>query len=159
RKMLEASPDSGKAHYLFGRVARDPSAAAEQYQQAIRLDPKLIWPRVALGQAYKTMERYGDAMREFSAAMDMDGFDPDTVVSYGDAAISKGNPADAVAKVEEIRKSHPRDLNAVKARWLLALASSDWQVATDAQKSLASRESPQTTWWRSAKTLRIKDDA
>ncbi len=158
QKMLSASPDSGKAHYLFGRVEKDPSAAAAQYQEAIRLDPKLIWPHVALGQAYKTMERYDDALREFSVAMDMQGFDPETVLYYANSAISNGNPSDAVAKVEEVRKSHPRDLNVLRAQWLLALASGDWKAATDTQKVLASRESPEASWWRSTKMLRLKGD-
>ncbi len=158
QKMLSASPDSGKAHYLLGRVTADPAAAVAQYQEAIRLDPKLVWPRVALGHAYQAMDRYGDAFREFTTAIDMQGHDATVVVYYASAAISKGQPADAIAKVDEIRKSQPRDYGALQARWLLALASSDWQGAADMQKTLASREAPETTWWRSTKVLRLKGD-
>ncbi|HEY8182955.1 MAG TPA: tetratricopeptide repeat protein [Thermoanaerobaculia bacterium] len=158
QKMLSASPDSGKAHYLLGRVTADPNAAIAQYQEAIRLDPKLAWPRVALGHAYQSMERYGDAFREFSTAIDMGNRDSSVVIYYANAAISDGKPADAVAKIEEIRKSQPRDYSAMQARWLLALASSDWQAAADVQKTLASREAPETTWWRSTKVLRLKGD-
>ena len=158
QKMLSESPDSGKAHYLLGRVTADPNAAIAQYQEAIRLDPKLAWPRVALGHAYQSMERYGDAFREFSAAIDMGNRDSSVVIYYANAAISDGKPADAVAKIEEIRKSQPRDYSAMQARWLLALASSDWQAAADVQKTLASREAPETTWWRSTKILRLKGD-
>jgi tetratricopeptide (TPR) repeat protein len=158
QKMLSTSPDSGKAHYLLGRVTADPKAAVGQYQEAIRLDPNLVWPRVALGHAYQAMERYGDAFREFTTAIDMKGRDATVVVYYANAAISNGNPVEAVAKVDEIRKSQPRDYSALQARWLLALASSDWPAAADLQKTLASREAPETTWWRSTKVLRLKGD-
>ena len=158
RKMLSASPDSGKAHYLYGRVASDPALATAQYQEAIRLDPKLIWPRVALGHAYQTMERYDDALREFGAAVDMEGRDPSVVVYFATAAIAKGDPSAAVEKVDEIRKAHPRDYGALEARWLLALAAADWQRAAETQKVFAPLEGPQNAWWRNAKLLRIKGD-
>jgi tetratricopeptide (TPR) repeat protein len=159
QKLLSASPDSGKAHYLFGRVAADPTVASAQYKDAIRLDPKLVWPHVALGHDYQTMERYRDAFREFSTALDMEGRDASITIYYANAAISNGRAADAIAKVDTIRKSQPRDFGATQARWLLALASSDWQEAADIQKSLAARESPESAWWRSMKLLRLKGDA
>src|SRR5260370_35758599 len=56
QKRLTASPDSGKAHYLLGRVTADPAAAVTQYQEAIRLDPKLVWPRGPLGHPNRAME-------------------------------------------------------------------------------------------------------
>ena len=158
RKMLSASPESGKAHYLYGRVCADPAVATTQYQEAIRLDPKLVWPRVALGHAYQTMERYDDAVREFSAALDMEGRDPSIVVYLATAAIAKGDPGLAVAKVEEVRKANPRDFGALEARWLLALAVGDWQRAAETQKMFAPLEGPQNAWWRNAKLLRIKGD-
>ena len=158
QKMLDAAPDSGKAHYLLGRVTADPAAAVAQYQEAIRLDPKLAWPRVALGHAYQAMERYDDAFREFSTALDMGNHDSTVVIYYASAAISEGKPSEAVEKVEEIRKSQPRDYGAMQARWLLALASSDWEAAANLQKTLAAREAPETTWWRSTKILRLKAD-
>jgi len=157
-KLLSASPDSGKAHYLYGRVASDPSAAIAQYQEAIRLDPKLIWPRVALGHAYQSIARYEDALREFRVAVDMEGRDPSVVVYFATAAIAKGDPAEATAKVDEIRKANVRDSGALEARWLLALASSDWKTADEIQKSFAKRERPENAWWRSLKLLRLKGD-
>jgi len=158
RKMLSSSPESGKAHYLYGRVAADPALATAQYQEAIRLDPKLVWPRVALGHAYQTMERYDDALREFNAAVDMEGRDPSIVVYLATAAIAKGDPGVAVAKVEEVRKANPRDFGALEARWLLALAAGDWKRAAETQKMFEPLESAQNAWWRNAKLLRIKGD-
>ncbi|PYQ46855.1 MAG: hypothetical protein DMF59_20470 [Acidobacteria bacterium] len=157
--MLSATPESGKAHYLFGRVEKDSASAAAQYQEAIRLDSKLIWPRVALGRFYQTMERYDDAMQEFNSAVDMEGRDPSVVLYYASAAIASGTTDAALAKVDGIRKSNPRDLGATQARWLLAVASSDWQGVADVQKALVARESLATTWWRSVKVLRFKNDA
>jgi tetratricopeptide (TPR) repeat protein len=158
RKMLSASPDSGKAHNLFGRVAGDLTTATAEYEQAVRLDPKLIWPRVALGRAYLLMERYDDAMREFATAADMEGRDPAVVIYYANAAIAKGSPADAIAKIDEIRKTKPRDSGASQARWLLALATGDWPTATDIEKGLAAQESPGSLWYRNTKVLRLQGD-
>src|SRR4029079_16814353 len=46
RKLLTSSPESGKLHYLYGRVLADPVAAIPEYQKAVALEPKLVWPRV-----------------------------------------------------------------------------------------------------------------
>jgi tetratricopeptide (TPR) repeat protein len=158
QKLLASSPASGKAHYLFGRVMADPQEAVAQYQEAVRLDPKLVWPRVALGHAYQAMERFDAALQEFAAALDMEGCDPSVIVYYANAAISKGKPDEAVAKVEENRKAHARDLSVLHARWLLALASADWEGADRMEKALKPLETPQTGWWRTAKQMRMKGD-
>jgi len=157
-RLLASSPNSAEAHYLYGRVENDPADAAAQYQEAIRLDPKLIWPRVALGHAYQMMERYDDAMREFAAALDMEGRDDSTAIYYAMAAIGKGSPFSALAKVDDVRKSHPRELGAIRARWLLAVAMSDWDKAAALQKNLASLDSPEAMWWNTTKLLRFKED-
>lgn len=158
RKLLDASPNSGKAHYLYGRVAADPNVAISEYQQAIHLDPKLVWPRVALGHAYASMERYDDALREFGAAIDMEGRDPSVLVYYAAAAIGKGDPNAAAARIDEVRKASPREPGAAHARWLLALSTHDWQTASSMETKLVEDDGPQTAWWRKVRVLRMKDD-
>src|SRR5207244_13249759 len=74
------------------------------------------------------------------------------------AAIGKGSPFSALAKVDDVRKSHPRELGAIRARWLLAVAMSDWDKAAALQKNLASLDSPEATWWNTTKLLRFKED-
>src|SRR6185436_16757764 len=97
-KLVSSSPQSAKAHYLNGRVSGDLDVSVREHQEAIRLDPKLIWPRVALGHAYMELERYDDALRELGAALDMQGRDEIVVSYYAHAAIAKGTPGEAVQK-------------------------------------------------------------
>ena len=157
QKLLDSSPQSGKAHYLFGRVVSDPQAAIAEYQQAIQLEPTLIWPRVALGHAYQAVERYDDALREFSGALDMKGCDPSVIIYYANAAIAKGQPESVIDKVEEMRKGG-RDVGALHARWLLATAAAQWDRAAETEKLLEPLETPQTGWWRTTKRMRLKQD-
>ena len=159
QSLLASSPQSGKAHYLFGRVAGDQQLAIAHYQEAVRLDPKLVWPHVALGHAYQAMERYDDALRELQSALDMEGCDPSVIVYYASAAIAKGQPGEAVETVEHFRKAHAGDLNALHARWLVALASADWEHATQMEKLLTPLETAQIGWWRTTKQMRLKGDA
>jgi len=159
QKQLSSSPQSGKAHYLYGRVLADPQAAIVEYQQAIQLDPALIWPRVALGHAYQAAERYDDAIHEFSEALDMKGCDPSVIIYYANAAIAKGQPEAALDKVEEVRKGKGRDINALHARWLLATASAQWDRAVETEKLLEPLENPETGWWRTTKRMRFKQDS
>ena len=159
RTLLASTPDSAKAHYLYGRVVDDPRVAAEQYQQAIKLDPKLVWPRVALGHAYSLMNRHQDALHEYEAALDMDGYDSTVLTYYASAAIAAGSPDAAVAKIDAIRKAKPREFNALDARWRLAIAMSDWDTAETMQKALVPMESQQSAWWRNTTRLRFKNDA
>jgi tetratricopeptide (TPR) repeat protein len=158
RKSLAAAPDSAKAHYLYGRVVADPAAAAVEYQQAIRLDPKMVWPRVALGHAYGLMNRHQEAFREYATALDMDGRDSSVLTDYSTAAIANGTPDAAVAKIDEVRKANPKEFTALDARWLLAVAMHDWDTAEAIQKTLSPIEGEQSAWWRNTKMLRFKDD-
>jgi tetratricopeptide (TPR) repeat protein len=156
-KLLAAAPDSGKAHYLYGRVVADPAAATAEYQQAIAHDPNLAWARIALGRSYEQMERHDDAIRELSAALEMKGRDSSAVMDYAMAAIAKGTPDEAVTKVEEARKANPKERAAVDARWLLALATSDWATAAKMQKILGPLEGSASAWLRKAKLMRMQN--
>lgn len=158
RKRLAAAPESAQAHYLYGRVVDDPSVAIAEHTEATRLDPKLVWARVALGYVHAQEERYDDAMREMAAALDMEGHDPGVAAYYATAAIAKGTPAVAIEKIDHLRARDPKDFEALHARWLLALASSDWEKAKVLQTELAQYESPGDAWWRQLKQLRLKGD-
>ena len=158
-KLVAASPQSAKLHYLYGRVLDDPSGAATEYEKAMQLDPKLVWPRVALAHAYALMDRTADALREYAAAMDMEGRDPAVVTYYATAAIANGTPESAIEKVDQARKAHTNQFAPLDARWLLAVASGDWTTAAKLQDSLAQIEGEEAAWWRTTKLMRIKGDA
>lgn len=158
RKLVGAAPQSAKLHYLYGRVADDPAVAAAEHQEALRLDPKLIWPRVALGHVYAEEARYDDALREFGIALDTPGRDPDVAVYYAMAAVGKGRPEEAVAKIDAIYNAHPDDYPSLSARWILALAAKDWDGATTVQQKIARLEPPSMVWFREVQRMRMKDD-
>jgi tetratricopeptide (TPR) repeat protein len=158
RKRLDAAPQSAQAHYLYGRIVDDANVALAEHTEATRLDPKLVWPRVALGYTHAEEGRYDDAMREMATALDMEGHDPGVASYYATAAIAKGTPAAAVEKIEQLRGKDPKDVAALDARWLLALAAGDWEKAKTLQTELAQHESPNAAWWRRVKMLRLKGD-
>jgi tetratricopeptide (TPR) repeat protein len=158
RKRLDAAPQSAEAHYLVGRITSDPAMAIAEYTQAVQLDPKFVWPHTALGFAYHDEERYDDAMRELAAALDMEGHASVVSERYAMAAIAKGSPADAIAKIEQVHAAAPQDVVTTHARWLLALAGGEWEKAEALQKELATSESPGDAWWRRLKLLRLKSD-
>ncbi|HLJ75569.1 MAG TPA: tetratricopeptide repeat protein, partial [Thermoanaerobaculia bacterium] len=158
QKLVASSPQSAKAHYLYGRVAADTQTAITEYQQAIALDPQLVWPHVALGYAYRNLERFDDAMRELNVALDMKGCDPAVIVYYVNAAIAKGQPSEAVDKVDAMLKQSGRNLTFLHSRWMLALGANDWDEAMKIEKTLAPVENPQTAWWRTTKRMRLAGD-
>jgi tetratricopeptide (TPR) repeat protein len=158
QKMLAAAPQSARAHYLYGRVLSEPARAADEFQQAIRLDSSLVWPHFGLGHSYMEMERDSDAMSEFAIVLDMKGHDPSASLYYAMAAIAGGDPQAAVARIETEQKARPDDVSSLEARWLLALAGRDWDVAARLQKTLAPADGPDGAWWRKAKLMRIKGD-
>lgn len=153
---VAAEPQSAKLHYLNGRVAADSATAIAEHRAALALDPSMVWPRVALAHQLALDGRYPDAMREFATAVDTEGRDPAVVTFYAAAAISNGTPADAVTKVEEVRKASKDDAASLEARYLLALAGSEWDVAAGMEKKLSKLEDASSAWWRKAKTLRMR---
>lgn len=159
RQRLATTPQSAQAHYLYGRLLDDSNAALAEHAEAARLDPKLVWPRVALGYVHAQEERYDDAMREMAAALDMEGHEPAIATYYAAAAIAKGTPAAAIERIEQLRGKDPKDYAALHARWLLALGASDWEKGKSLQEELSQYESPVDAWWRRLKLLRLKGDA
>ncbi|HUJ13719.1 MAG TPA: tetratricopeptide repeat protein [Thermoanaerobaculia bacterium] len=156
--MLAAAPQSGKAHYLFGRVAGETQRSIAEYQQAVALDPSLVWPHVALGRAYQNVDRFDDALRELATALDMKGCDPSVVVYFATAAIAKGLPAEVTDRTAAFAKAHPHDVSALHAQWLLALDAKDWETAMRLEKALTPLEAPQTAWWRTTKRMCLTGD-
>jgi hypothetical protein len=159
RNRLAAAPDSAEAHYLAGRSAPDVAVSLAEHREAIRLDPKFAWPRVALGYVLADEERYDEAMRELEGALSIEGHTPAVLVYYARAAIGKGSPVDAMAKVEERLKADPNDYAAQHARWLLAVAAGEWVRAEAMLKTLGEMESPGDTWARRLTMTELQGDA
>ncbi|HYI10062.1 MAG TPA: tetratricopeptide repeat protein [Thermoanaerobaculia bacterium] len=159
RKLLDGSPQSGRLHYLYGRVAKDPKVSIDEHEQALRLDPKLVWPRVALGHVLAEEGRYDDAIREYDTALAAGGYDPSVVSYYAMVWIAKGDPGGGVARIDEIRKRNPDDYHVLQARWLLALAMGEWLTAEQMQKSLARFDDPLDTFLRGVRLARLRGDA
>lgn len=156
--MLASSPESAQAHYLVGRITADPGAALAEHDAAIRLDPKLVWPHVARGSVLVQEERFDEALVEFATALDMPGRDPSIASYYASAAIARGTPEAAVAKLDSLLQAEKGNGDILAARWTLALAARDWNRASELQKSLSEFEDPRDAWWRRMMVLRFQGD-
>lgn len=157
-KLLAASPQSGELHYLYGRTIADPLASSAEYQKALELDPTIAWARAALARAYLETGRFDDAVREYGQALDMKGADPTLVIHYAMSAISQGDPASVAGRVDQWLKAHRDDDSALQARWLIAVASTDWKKATELQKALLPSEGSTLAWWRKMGAIHLRDD-
>lgn len=155
RAAVAAAPDSAQAHYLYGRIAGDPRVELAEQTTAIRLDPKLVWPHVARGHLLAEEEKYDEALREYEEALDLPGRDSAIALYYATAAIAKGTPEVAVAKVDQLNAEEPVVLH---ARWMLAASARDWERASALQQKLAGFEGPVDGWWRKLRLLRIQGD-
>ena len=155
---VAADPASAKAHYLNGRVQRDSAAALAEYNEAIRRDPKLLWPRVAVAHAYAMDGRYTEAMEQYTQTLGMPGRDPEVIMYYAFAAVAGGATEEAIATVDVLRHEPADAEAAMEARHLLALAAGDWATAAQLQETLAKNEPPEVAWLRRVRMLRMQGD-
>jgi Flp pilus assembly protein TadD len=151
-------PASAKLHYLYGRVSSEPAIAVREYNEALRLDPSLAWPRVALGYEQAMDGRFAVALREFGAALDIEGHDPGVIIYYAGAAIANGTPEGALELVERRLAENRKDPAALEASWMLANATMNWDGATAFQKTLLPIEGEAAAWWRNTRSLRFRGD-
>jgi tetratricopeptide (TPR) repeat protein len=103
--LLAVSPDDAAAcHTALGHArarAADPAGARAKYEEAVRADPRSPLARTALGMALLgDKERAGQATTELEAALAARPGHPGALLGLGQAAMQKGQPAEAVRHLE-----------------------------------------------------------
>ncbi len=56
QQALAQHPDDALAHYLYGRVARDPGQKLVSFQRACALAPELVWPWLGLAHTLRATD-------------------------------------------------------------------------------------------------------
>ncbi len=74
---------------------------------AIRLDPSLSQPHIALGLAYQHAFLWDSAGREFATAVRLDGHDVEARVQYGRHLLFRGRTDDALRQLQAARVDDP----------------------------------------------------
>ncbi|HEX7810138.1 MAG TPA: hypothetical protein VF608_15490, partial [Thermoanaerobaculia bacterium] len=123
RARLERNPNAAN-HYLYGRLLNG-SAAMREYREAMRLDPKQNWARVALGHALLEAEQDEEAFAALKESLQSGELIESAPVTLAIAAVATKRIAEAV----ELLKQHVEPEKAWEASWLLARASEDWDQA------------------------------
>ncbi len=77
-RMLADDPDNANLLYLRGRLETDPDRAREFFERAIAADPKIAWPRFALGMEAVAAARWDEALPQLTRAREL-GIDAELV--------------------------------------------------------------------------------
>ena len=146
RVRAEREP-SAVNHYLYGRLLHGHAALA-QHEAALRLDPKFVRARVALGHELLKLERDADAFEVLAESLQAEEVDPDAALYLALAAVATGKQDAARAKLVAAERH-----DTWQARWIVARSKGDWQSA---RVSIADKE--QGTRTRETKLLHARLD-
>ncbi|PTL79202.1 tetratricopeptide repeat protein [Vitiosangium sp. GDMCC 1.1324] len=112
RTAVERAPASKRAsyHYAFGQLYRDAKLlpeAIEQWQEAVKLEPKMATAHVALGQAHQERNEIDEAITAFQAALKVDPKNTQAMAAIGDAHFTATRWREAVRAYEQALKADP----------------------------------------------------
>lgn len=110
RKILAINPNSAEADVLAGEAydeLKNDAGALEQFQAAVKADPKL--PNVHFGYGYLLWKanRYSDAEEEFKAELANNPENPLALAYLGDIAIKLNHPDHAMPNLERAARLLP----------------------------------------------------
>jgi hypothetical protein len=117
-----ASNPSAANHYLHGRLL-DGDAALAEYREAIRIDPKLGWPRIALGYEMLVQEQDAAAFDALAQALRINYVDGGAAVYYAMAAVATGKQDEAAGRLGELASLDQRAV--WQGKWILARSKDD----------------------------------
>jgi tetratricopeptide (TPR) repeat protein len=92
---------------LVALASRQTEAAVEMASAAVASAPEFAAAWVALGQALKAVERYGEAEKAYECAIRLDGMNALARLGLGELKIAAGRPEEAVAEFELALKRRP----------------------------------------------------
>jgi tetratricopeptide (TPR) repeat protein len=119
----ERHPDDWYARYWLGaalEAGAEPELAAEQYARAAAGNPGHADTRRRLGEVYRRLGRYPEAVAELEAAAAARPDDPAAIVGLAHAQREVGRPADAARTLDRLPAGDP-PAAALQLRGLLAL--------------------------------------
>jgi tetratricopeptide (TPR) repeat protein len=136
---LALDPQSAAAHMLLGQAylaARSVTLMGEakgELQEALHLDPHLLWARFYLAKAYIDLGKYDKAKDELQRGLAERANVPHFLALLGEVNRKLGNPQ---ASLELNRQALAADANLTPAHYHLALAYLDMNREDDAIREL-----------------------
>lgn len=111
RQILQINPDSAAADMIAGEALDekgDNAGAVQQFQAAVRANPKE--PNVHFGLAYLlwAQKRYDEAIPEFKKELENDPQNSQAMIYLGDTYTQQGNFAGAKTMLEAAEKYQPK---------------------------------------------------
>jgi tetratricopeptide (TPR) repeat protein len=156
---LDRQPDDAESHYLLGRVLDDPERSLARQQEALRLDPKLVWAELALAYDLMALERYPEALAALGHVLQDPRHEPQTPYFYAVAAVAAGQVDEAGRRIVPVKADHPDYESVWNARWLLALAREQWAAADGLLRERSGETSPaavRANWIRRVELMRAR---
>jgi tetratricopeptide (TPR) repeat protein len=138
---LAADPRSAAAHMILGqaylalRSVGMVSEAKAELQQALDLDPTLLWARFYLAKVYIDLGKYDKAKEELERGLQQRPNVPHFLALLGEVHRKLGNPE---ASLSLNRKALEADPNMTPAHYHLALAYVDLKKDDEAVRELES---------------------
>ncbi len=142
-KALELNPNSSDAHLAQANLAMqadlDWTRAEAEFQQAISLNPSRSTTRFWYGLLLRSLQRFGEARKQFLAAVEQDPVWEAARTSLAWGPSMAGDWATTTATLEELARRFPEIRT---YQYLLGLAYVRGGRADDARKLVESRGSP-----------------
>ncbi|MCB1598026.1 MAG: tetratricopeptide repeat protein [Gammaproteobacteria bacterium] len=112
RELLGLQPGNGDALHLLGVLRyqqRDPAAAVQLIEAALKIIPDNIHARTGLGLALLRLNRHEAALDSFDRALAIKPDFADALTRRGDALLGLGRQADALASYNRSLRYRPDD--------------------------------------------------
>ncbi len=125
------APNEVRWPYFLGLVQRigDQKRALACFERAIALAPDMASAHFFAGHGYLQSERFDDAKREFTRALELEHDVPATLIGLAKVALSKNDPTAALEFLERAKQQNP---STKEADWLMAAA---WRALGDETKA------------------------
>lgn len=143
RRIADAKPDFGGAHYLLGVIALSQGQgrkAAEHLSRAVAADPTQAVPRLALGRALEAQDSLNAAALQYRAILAADPIHAEANARLGELLARLGKPAEAMSHCRQAIAVNPHHAEALcTLGTLLHQAGQDSDAALHLEQALAQR--------------------
>ena len=101
----------------------------QNYQEALRRDPKLAKARLGLAERFRQANRLDEAADEFATYIQAKPDDPEGHLGAGRAALAQGKRDDAARSFDRVLELNPREPTALKERGAIELIRGNLEKA------------------------------